>query len=200
MSDATHFVFRDDPYAQRCEATVVRADERGIVLDRTVFYPTGGGQPGDSGTLVHAGGTIAIVEARKGEAPESVLHIPAPGAVLPAPGTKLAAALDWERRHRHMRVHTCLHLLSAVLPYAVTGGQVSDGKGRLDFDIPEATLDKDKIAADLNRLIREDHAVGAEWITVAELAANPEMVKTMSVKPPAGAGKVRLIRVAGCDL
>jgi misacylated tRNA(Ala) deacylase len=200
MSDATHFVFRDDPYAQRCEATVVRADERGIVLDRTVFYPTGGGQPGDSGTLVHAGGTITIVEARKGEAPESVLHIPAPGAVLPAPGTKLAAALDWERRHRHMRVHTCLHLLSAVLPYAVTGGQVSDGKGRLDFDIPEATLDKDKIAADLNRLIREDHAVGAEWITVAELAANPEMVKTMSVKPPAGAGKVRLIRVAGCDL
>ncbi|MBM3508916.1 MAG: alanyl-tRNA editing protein [Alphaproteobacteria bacterium] len=200
MSDATHFVFRDDPYAQSCEATVARADERGIVIDRTVFYPTGGGQPGDSGALVHAGGTIAIVEARKGETPDSVLHVPAPGAALPAPGTTVTATLDWERRHRHMRVHTCLHLLSAVLPYAVTGGQVSDGKGRLDFDIPEATLDKEKIAADLNRLIRENHAVGAEWITDVELAANPEMVKTMSVKPPAGSGRVRLIRVAGCDL
>lgn len=200
MSDATLFVFRDDPYAQSCTATVVRADERGIVLDRSVFYPTGGGQPGDSGTLNHGGGTIAIVEARKGETPESVLHIPAPGAALPAPGTQVTAALDWERRHRHMRVHTCLHLLSAVLPYAVTGGQVSNGKGRLDFDIPEATLDKDKIAADLNRLIQDNHAVAAEWITDAELAANPEMVKTMSVKPPAGSGRVRLIRVAGCDL
>ncbi len=200
MSDATHLVFRDDPYAQSCAATVVRADERGIVLDRTVFYPTGGGQPGDSGTLVHAGGGLAIVEARKGEAPESVLHMPAAGAALPAPSTHVTATLDWERRHRHMRVHTCLHLLSAALPYAVTGGQVSDGKGRLDFDIPEATLDKDKIAAELNRLIQENHAVAAEWITEADLAANPEMVKTMSVKPPAGAGKVRLIRVAGCDL
>ena len=150
--------------------------------------------------LLADGRAIAIADARKGDAPETVLHIPAPGSALPAPGSKLVATIDWDRRHRLMRMHTCLHLLSAVLPYPVTGGQVSDGKGRLDFDIAEMALDKDAITERLNALIAEDHVVAARWITDDELAASPELVKTMSVRPPVGAGRVRLIEVSGLDL
>ena len=194
-------LFRDDAYLQQCDASVVTAGERGIVLDRTVFYPTGGGQPGDAGALRLADGTaITIAEARKGDSVDAVLHVTAPGSPLPAVGSKVVAAIDWARRHRLMRMHTCLHLLSAVLPYPVTGGQVSDGKGRLDFDIADVALDKDAIAERLNLLIAEDHAVTARWISDAELAASPELVKTMSVRPPSGAGQVRLIAVEGLDL
>ncbi|HUN50912.1 MAG TPA: alanyl-tRNA editing protein [Candidatus Sulfotelmatobacter sp.] len=197
----SELLFRDDAYLRQCEASVLAADERGILLDRTVFYPTGGGQPGDSGSLLLADGrTIAIADARKGEAADTVRHVPAPGSALPAPGSKLVASIDWDRRHRLMRMHTCLHLLSAVLPYPVTGGQVSDGKGRLDFDIAEMALDKEAIAERLNALIVEDHAVAARWISDEELAASPELVKTMSVRPPVGAGRVRLIEVSGLDL
>ncbi len=194
-------IFRDDPYAISCEATVTAVHERGIELDRTVFYAQGGGQVGDSGRLkLSDGGEIAIVNAIKGEAPDTVLHVPAEGAAPPAVGTALSAEIDWPRRHRLMRMHTCLHLLSAVLPYPVTGGQISDGKGRLDFDIPEATLDKERIAAELNRLIAENHPVKGRWISDEELEARPELVKTMSVKPPTGSGRVRLIDVEGLDL
>ena len=202
---ATEPVFRSDAYAQTCDAQVIAVNERGgIILDRTVFYPTGGGQPGDSGVLkLGDGRQIAIVTTVKG-APEdgadTIVHVPAEGSDLPAPVDAVTAEIDWQRRHRLMRVHTCMHLLSAVLPFPVTGGQVGDGKGRLDFDIPEAGLDKDEITAELNRLIGEDHPVAAEWISDAELAAQPELVKTMSVKPPTGAGQVRLIRVEGLDL
>jgi misacylated tRNA(Ala) deacylase len=194
-------LFRDDAYLQQCDASVLAADERGIVLDRTVFYPTGGGQPGDAGSLRLADGTvITIADAHKGDSADAVLHIAAPGSPLPAVGAKVVAAIDWARRHRLMRMHTCLHLLSAVLPYPVTGGQVSDGKGRLDFDIADVTLDKDAITERLRALIAEDHAVSARWITDAELADSPELVKTMSVRPPSGAGRVRLIAVEGLDL
>ena len=199
---ATEPVFRDDPYARACEATVVAVDDRGgVILDRTVFYPTGGGQPGDCGVLrLSGGGELGIATAVKGEAPDEVVHVPEKGQDLPPPGARLSAEIDWPRRYRHMRMHTCLHLLSAVLPYPVTGGQVGAERGRLDFDIPEAGLDKDRITSELNRLIAEDHAVATEWITDAELDANPELVKTMSVQPPKGAGRVRLIRVVGLDL
>ncbi len=193
-------LFRDDAYARSCEATVTAVDERGIQLDRTVFYPTGGGQPGDCGNLRSPEGDVEIVNAVKGDGPDGVIHVPAEGAAPPAVGNTVTAELDWERRHRLMRMHTCMHLLSAVLSYPVTGGQVSDGKGRLDFDIPEAVLDKEEIAAKLNKLISADHAVTAEWISDAELAAQPELVKTMSVKPPTGAGQVRLIRIGDLDL
>jgi misacylated tRNA(Ala) deacylase len=194
----TELVFRDDPYARSCPARVTRADARGIRLDRTVFYPTGGGQPGDNGILRLASDVaIAIVDTVKGEAPEEVIHVPAPGAVLPEPGTELVAALDWERRHRLMRMHTCLHLLCAVVPGAVTGGQVSDGRGRLDFDVPGSSLDKEAIAAALNQLIAAGHAVAPRWITDQELESRPELVRTMSVKPPVGAGRVRLLEIAG---
>jgi len=194
----TELVFRDDAYARSCAARVTGADARGIRLDRTVFYPTGGGQPGDSGTLRLASGTtIAIVDTVKGEGPDEVIHVPATGAALPEPGTELTAELDWERRHRLMRMHTCLHLLCAVVPGAVTGGQVSDGRGRLDFDVPGSSLDREAITERLNELIAAGHPVMPRWITDEELAARPELVRTMSVKPPSGAGRVRLMEIAG---
>ena len=198
----TELVFRDDPYAKSCQATVAAVTSEGIELDRTVFYPTGGGQPGDSGRLSFAGAAIAIAHAVKGTGPESVIHVPTDGAAVArlAPGAPVEAVIDWERRYRLMRMHTCLHLMSAVLPYPVTGGSVGDGKGRLDLDIPEASLDKDEITARLNQLIGEGHPVSAEWIDETNLAAQPELVKTMAVKPPAGAGRVRLIRVQDLDL
>lgn len=201
----TETLFRSDPYARTCAARILAVNERGgIILDRTVFYPTGGGQPGDSGVLKLADGReIEIATTVKGgpeDGDDAIFHVPAAGSAAPAAGDSVTAEIDWQRRHRHMRIHTCLHLLSSVLDYPVTGGQVGDGKGRLDFDIPEAGLDKDEITAALNRLIGEDHAVTAEWISDAELAAQPELVKTMNVQPPAGAGKVRLIRVEGHDL
>jgi misacylated tRNA(Ala) deacylase len=197
----TELLFRDDAYLRSCAARVVGVDERGIRLDQTVFYPTGGGQPGDCGTLKMADGTaIAIVDAVKGESADEVIHVPAPGAALPEPGAEIIAEIDWERRHRLMRMHTCLHLLCAVVPGAVTGGSVGDGRGRLDFDVPGAALDKDAIAAGLNKLIAEGHAVTPRWIDDAELEARPELVRTMSVKPPTGAGKVRLLDIEGIDL
>jgi misacylated tRNA(Ala) deacylase len=202
----TESLFRDDAYARSCTASVVSANELGgIVLDRTVFYATGGGQPGDSGILRLADGSeIRIATAVKGReedgGTDAIVHVPEEGQTAPEPGTPVTAEIDWERRHRLMRVHTCLHLLSAVLPYPVTGGQVSDGKGRLDFAIPEGGLDKEAITAELNSLIAGEHDVSADWITDDELAAQPDLVKTMSVKPPSGAGRVRLIRIEGRDL
>ncbi len=198
----TDAVFTADPYARACEATVIAVNDRGgIVLDRTVFYPTGGGQPGDSGVLtVDDGPAIEVATTVKGDAPGEIVHVPAAGSTLPEPGARVTAEIDWQRRHRLMRIHTCLHLLSAVLPYPVTGGQIGDGKGRLDFDIPEGGLDKDEITGRLNALIAEDHGVTSRWITDEELAAQPDLVKTMSVRPPAGADQVRLIDIASLDL
>ena len=198
----TELLFRDDAYMRACEAKVVAVNDLGgVVLDRTVFYPTGGGQPGDSGVLRRAdGGEVRIATAVKGDGPEEVVHVPVEGEAAPDVGETVTAEIDWDRRYAHMRMHSCLHLLSAVLPYPVTGGQVGAEKSRLDFDIPEATLDKDAITATLNELVAADDAVGFRWITDAELEAKPELVKTMSVKPPTGAGHVRLIEIKGRDL
>ena len=197
----TELLFRDDGYLRSCAARVIAADERGIRLDRTVFYPTGGGQPGDTGVLrLCSGQAIAVVDTVKGGGPDEVIHIPAPGSTLPDPGTGLVAEIDWEQRYRLMRMHTCLHLLCSIVPGAVTGGQVSDGKGRLDFDVPGSSLDKETLAGRLNALIAEARPVGPRWITDAELAAQPELVRTMSVKPPTGMGQVRLIEISGIDL
>jgi misacylated tRNA(Ala) deacylase len=197
----TELLFRDDGYLRRCTARVVGVDERGIRLDRTVFYPTGGGQPGDTGELrTGSGETVAVVDTVKGGAPDEVIHVPAAGAPALAPGTEVAAEIDWARRHRLMRMHTCLHLLCSVVPGAVTGGQVADGRGRLDFDVPGSALDKEAIAGQLNALIAAGHPVAPRWISDDELAAAPDLVRTMSVKPPTGAGRVRLIEVGGVDL
>ena len=194
----TELLFRDDAYARSCAARVTGADDRGIRLDRTVFYPTGGGQPGDTGTLrLASGAVIGIVDTVKGELPDEVIHVPAPGSALPEIGSAVTAELDWERRHRMMRMHTCLHLLCAVVPGAVTGGQVSDGRGRLDFDVPGSSLDREAIAGGLNALIAAGHPVMPCWISDEELTARPELVRTMSVKPPSGAGRVRLMEIVG---
>ena len=197
----TQLLFRDDGYLRSCDARVTQVDDHSIRLDRTVFYPTGGGQPGDSGVLRLASGQeIEVVDTIKGELPDEVIHIAAPGSALPEPGTELLAEIDWDRRHRLMRMHTCLHLLCSIVPGAVTGGQVSDGRGRLDFDVPGSSLDKEAIASRLNALIAEGHPVGPRWITDEELAGQPELVRTMSVKPPSGTGRVRLMEISGIDL
>jgi misacylated tRNA(Ala) deacylase len=196
----TDCLFRDDSYLHECQARVVEVTDKGIVLDRTVFYATSGGQPGDTGVLVTASGAeIPIGNAVYLDAAKSeIAHLPSPGAQL-APGDTVTARIDWDKRHARMRMHTALHLLSAVLPYAVTGGSVGDGDGRLDFDIPEAGLDKDQITAAVNEMIATNAAVTSRWITDDELAANPGLVKTMSVKPPIGTGRVRLIEIATPD-
>ncbi len=194
-------IFRDDAYQRSCEAVVVSADETGIRLDRTVFYPMGGGQPGDSGILRLAeGGSLRIVDARKGESLDDVLHIPEEGSALPAPGTAVTAEIDWDRRHRLMRMHTCMHVLCSLIEGDVTGGQVGEAKSRLDFNLPNTQLDKEALTAALNRIIAEDHPVQPRWITDEELAASPQLVRTMSVKPPSGHGKVRLLEIEGVDL
>src|SRR5262249_23607347 len=155
-------------YLGSCAAQVIAADERGVRLDRTVFYPAGGGQPGDRGVLRFASGqAIAIVDSIKGEGADEVIHVLAPGEPLPEPRTELIAEIDWERRYRLMRMHPCLHLLCSIVPGAVTGGQVSDGRGRLDFDVPGSSLDKGALTARLNELIAEAHPVGPRWITDA---------------------------------
>lgn len=197
----TEELFREDAYLKSCEATVVAADAAGVRLDRTVFYPLGGGQPGDVGMLRRAdGASLRVVDARKGQEPGEIVHVLEPGAPTPSVGEKVVAEIDWARRHRHMRMHTSLHLLSAVVPAGVTGGQIGEGRSRLDFDSGDMKLDKDEIAAKLNALIAANHPVTVRWISDEELAAKPELVRTMSVKPPMGFGKVRLLDIPGVDL
>ena len=204
----TECLFRDDSYLKQCEARVVAVTEQGgIVLDRTVFYATSGGQPGDTGKLIASGGAeIPIASAVYTDAAKSeIAHVPAQdlqklGSPALAVGDTVTAAIDWDKRHARMRMHTALHLLSAALPFAVTGGSVGESESRLDFDIPESGLDKDEITAKVMAMISTDAPVASRWISDEELAANPGLVKTMSVKPPMGTGRVRLIEIAGLDL
>jgi misacylated tRNA(Ala) deacylase len=199
----TDCLFRDDSYLKSSDARVVAITEQGgIVLDRTIFYATSGGQPGDTGTLTTAAGAVVPIataiftDAAKSE----IAHVPAAGAPALKVGDAVTAAVDWDKRYARMRMHTALHLLSAALPYAVTGGSVGEAESRLDFDIPDAGLDKDDITAKLNAMIAGNAAVLSRWISDAELEANPGLVKTMAVKPPMGTGRVRLIEIAGLDL
>jgi len=191
----TELLFRDDPYVRSCRATVVAVRDNVIELDRTVFYPTGGGQPGDTGRI----GALRVVDTLKGEG-ESVLHAVEPGAALPAVGTSVEAEIDWERRHRHMRFHTALHLLGAVVKAPVTGGRIATDKAHLDFDIEMEKLAKAQIETAVNALVDGAHETHSSWITDGELDSRPELVKTMSVAPPRGAGRVRLMEIPGIDL
>lgn len=199
----TELLFRQDAYLQETPATVIAVNERGgVILDRSVFYATGGGQPGDSGHLRRAdGGIIAIgTTIYDPEDRSRLIHVPLEGQPAIAPGESVTAVLDWEKRLKRMRVHTALHLLSVVLPFPVTGGSIGDGDGRLDFDIPEGGLDKTEVSEKLNALVARNAEVTERWITDAELDANPGLVKTMSVKPPRGSGRVRLVSIGDIDL
>jgi misacylated tRNA(Ala) deacylase len=201
----TEELFRDDARLAQCSARVVAVDERGIRLDRTVFYPHGGGQAGDAGVLVLADGrALAIADTRKGSAPGEIVHLPAADTEASAlaalaPGTPVTARIDWQRRHRHMRFHTATHLLCALIPHPVDGCSITADYARLDFHMTEP-LDKEALAAGLARLVAAAHPVTHRWISEDELDASPGLVRSMSVQPPRGSGRVRVIEIAGVDL
>ena len=199
----TECLFREDSYLKDCGATVVAVTpEGGVVLDRTVFYAASGGQPADRGTLIgKSGDSIALANVVfTDQGKTEIAHVLSPGAPPFQVGDQVQAVIDWNVRYARMRMHTALHLLSAVLPYPVTGGSVGEAESRLDFDIPDAGLDKEAITAKLAEMIAANAQVTSRWISDAELEANPGLVKTMSVKPPMGTGQVRLIEIAGFDL
>jgi len=197
----TELLFRNDAYLRTATARVVAVSERGIELDRTIFYPQGGGQMGDTGMLVREDGErIAITDTRKGEAPDSVLHVVAAGTAMPAVGEQVALEIDWARRYALMRLHTALHVMSCVVVAPVTGGNIAPDKARLDFDIDMSLLDAERITRETNALIERGVATETVWITDEEMDARPELVKTMSVQPPRGSGRVRLLRIPGIDL
>lgn len=201
MADTT-LLFRDDAYLSTAEAKVIGVNERGgILLDRTIFYATGGGQPGDTGTLEREDGSmIKIATTVYGDSKSEIVHVPAEGSSLPTPGETLVQHIDWATRHRHMRIHTGLHLLTVALPFPVSGGRIGAEEGHLDFDIEGAVPAKEEIEERLNALAAADHAVSTEWISDEELLANPGLVKTMGVMPPMGSGRVRLVRIGDIDL
>lgn len=198
---ATELLFRDDAYLQTASARVTAVHAQGIELERTIFYPLGGGQVGDTGFLVRGSGErIAIVDTRRDAALDAVLHLTAAGAPSPEVGELLTLAIDWPRRHRLMRLHTALHLMSCVVVAPVTGGNIAPDRARLDFDIDMNLVDAQRIERELNALIGRGIATETVWISDDELAARPDLVKTMSVQPPRGSGRVRLLRIAGIDL
>ncbi|ANA34348.1 alanyl-tRNA editing protein [Ralstonia mannitolilytica] len=194
--------FDEDAYRTTCDATVVAVHADGIELDQTVFYARSGGQAGDTGVLVLGDGqTVAIADTVYSPDRQTVLHVPAEGTDLAriAPGTAVTATIDWERRHRLMRLHTCLHLLGSLIPVPVTGCGISPDSGRIDFDLPESTLDRDTLTAQLNELIGRNTPVRIDLITPEELAAQPELVRTIGAAPPAGASAIRIIHIDGID-
>ncbi|HMM64065.1 MAG TPA: alanyl-tRNA editing protein [Mesorhizobium sp.] len=195
MAHRTEILFRDDSYLCETEAEVVAVNERGgIVLDRTIFYATSGGQPGDTGHLERADGSrIAIAATVTGETKDEIIHVPAPDQPVPAPGETLKLSIDWERRHLLMRMHTACHLLSVVCPFPITGASVAVDDSRVDFDIPDAGYAKEDVTARLMELVRADHPVFIRWITDEEFTANPGLVKSKNVRPPSGTGRIRLV-------
>jgi misacylated tRNA(Ala) deacylase len=194
----TEELFRADSYLRECDAVVASVSDAGITLDRTVFYPMGGGQPGDTGVIRWPSGSATIVDTRYGDG-GTIVHLVDEDSPLPAVGDRVHLEIDWERRYRHMRMHTAMHLLGAVLQYGVTGGNISGEKSRLDFDM-EDTVDKEAVGAAMQELVAADHRVSCRWITDEELDANPALVRTMSVQPPRGKGRIRLLEIEGVDL
>ena len=192
----TEELFREDAYLKTCEAKVIKINDLGgIILDRTVFYPTGGGQPGDSGILRSSGNDMMIATTVYDRETGEIVHVPSENQVLPDVGSMVTAALDWDRRYLHMRMHTGLHLLCASVPCGVTGGQIGAAKSRLDFDIGDMTLNKEEITQKINAFSDKNHDVSFYWITDQEMDDNPELVRTMSVAPPRKGGRVRLLKV-----
>jgi len=199
MNAVSEALFQQDAYLCACGARVVEAGPDGVVLDRTVFYPLGGGQPGDTGVLRGADDREwRVVDTRKGEGGR-ILHRLEEGVAPPAAGEPVEASIDWERRHAHMRMHTALHLLGSVLRFGVTGGQVGADRSRLDFDTQEE-IDGERVTAAVNALVAGNHPVRSRWITDEDLDRQPELVRTLSVQPPRGAGRIRLLEIADVDL
>lgn len=195
----TEELFREDSYLKSCDATVTAITENGVVFDKTVFYPTGGGQPGDTGVLKRSSGTeLSVIDTIKGEEPYTIVHVLAEGSDVPNVGDTVTAEIDWDRRHKHMRMHTALHLLCALVDGQITGAQVSEAKSRIDFNIPEKP-DKEALGEGLKKLIEDNITVTHSWITDEELDAKPDLVRSMSVAPPRGTGRVRTIDVEGVD-
>ncbi|ANT51940.1 alanyl-tRNA editing protein [Mesorhizobium amorphae] len=195
MAHKTKALFREDAYLRTTEAQVVAVNERGgIILDRSIFYATSGGQPGDTGALERADGSRIVIAATiTGETKDEIIHVPSPEQVVPGVGERLKLAIDWERRHLLMRMHAACHLLTVVCPYPITGAAVSEDDSRVDFDIPDAGFTKEDVTAGLMELVRADHPIFTRLITDEELAANPGLVKSKNVRPPAGTGKIRLV-------
>jgi len=195
MAQKTEALFRDDAYLKTAEAQVVAINDRGgIILDRTIFYATSGGQPGDTGMFERAdGGRIAIAATITGETKDEIIHVPAPEQAMPAVGEKLKLAIDWQRRHLLMRMHAACHLLTVVCPFPITGAAVAEDDSRVDFDIPDAGFTKEDVTARLMELVRADHPIFTRLITDEELAANPGLVKSKNVRPPVGTGRIRLV-------
>jgi len=195
MAHRTEALFRDDAYLKATDATVVAINERGgIILDRTIFYATSGGQPGDTGMLERADGSrIAIAATITGETKDEIIHVPAPEQPVPEIGERIKLAIDWERRHLLMRMHAACHLLTVVCPFPITGAAVSEDDSRVDFDAPDAGFTKEDVTAGLMALVRADHPIFIRLITDEELAANPGLVKSKNVRPPVGTGKIRLV-------
>ena len=195
----TEELFRADGYLRECEACVTAVQGDHICLDRTVFFPEGGGQLGDTGVILRTGGvSVRIIDTLSTEE-NSLVHVVEDGADLPQVGENVTARIDWERRYRLMRMHSALHMLCSVVPAPVTGGSIRDGQGRLDFDLPEP-IDKVELTGLLNQVIARDRPMSMQWITAQQLAEQPELVRTMSVKPPTGTGTVRLVHFEGVDL
>lgn len=204
MSAETVELFREDAYLKTCAATVTAVTtvdgDAAVCVERTVFYPEGGGQPGDTGVITRAGGDrLAVVDTRKDRDTGAILHVLGDDDARPAVGERVTLEIDWARRHRLMRMHSCMHMLCAVIPAPVTGGAIRDGSARLDFNLPEPP-DKAHIEAELQRLIKADHPMNLRWISDAEMDAQPALVRTMSVQPPRGSGRVRLVEFEGADL
>ncbi len=195
MAYSTQAVFRDDAYLREAEAQVVAVNDRGgIILDRTIFYATSGGQPGDTGLLMRGnGGRIAVAATITGEHKDEIIHVPAPEQAVPEIGERLKLAIDWPRRHLLMRMHAACHLLTVVCPYPITGAAVGEEDSRVDFDIPDAGFSKEEVSAQLMDLVRANHPIYTRWISEEELAATPTLVKSKNVRPPSGTGKIRLV-------
>ncbi len=191
-------LFREDAYLRSCSATVTGADDGTFYVDETIFYPLGGGQPGDTGTASWDGTSAKIAATRYGDGGD-IAHIVEEGATLPPIGSSVQLTLDWDRRYRHMRMHTAMHLLGSILKYDVTGGNISSEKSRLDFNM-EDTVDKEAVSLAMTELVRSGHAVSCRWISEEELDANPQLVRTMSVQPPRGKGRIRLLEIQDVDL
>ena len=199
----TEFVFREQSYLTSLDAVVEAVlEDGGVVLDRTIFYANSGGQPGDTGRIALAGGPmVPIVNTIHPEGDKRrIVHVPADGAPRPEPGDRVTLEIDWERRHRLMRMHTALHLATVVFPFPITGAAVGEEKGRVDFDMPEAPTDLAERERRLNELVAANLPVSSEWISDEELLANPSLIKTMTVRPPMGQGRVRLVRIGDIDL